>query len=127
MRLQGSLIQQQHGVTTVQRLQRVQTSKESKTPNKSRKLPFLGFSSVRILICQGGVTFFWHFAAPWPKAAELGDLRTHFSNFFSRTEPTYGRDIPRKKRGDGRIVDRLNDTSTVDTMPPDVLRLHAPA
>ena len=47
---------------------------------------------------------------------------------FSRTEPTeYGRDIPRKKRGDGRIVDRLNDTSTVDTRPPDVLRLHAPA
>ena len=33
--------------------------------------------------------------------------------FFSRIEPKeYGRDIPRKKRGDGRIVDSLNDTST---------------
>ena len=103
----------------VMTVQRLQTNLEN--------FPFLGFGSVRILICQGGVTFFWHFAAPWPSRAELGDLRTHFSNFFSRTEPEYGRDIPRKKRGDGRIVDRLNDTGTVDTMPPDALPLlHAP-
>jgi hypothetical protein len=46
---------------------------------------------------------------------------------FSRKPAEYGRDIPRKKRGDGRIVDRLNDTGTVDTRPPDALPLlHAP-
>ena len=92
----AGVIQQQLGVTTVQRLQ---TNLEN--------FSFLGFGSVRILIRQGGPCVSLHFAPALGKQRLQSRVRGPGDAFFSRIEPKeYGRDIPRKKRGDGRIVDR---------------------
>ena len=46
--------------------------------------PFLGFDSVRILICQGGVPLLLALCAPWPKQSRVRGPRTHFSAGLNR-------------------------------------------